>query len=156
MVECLTRDRGAAGLSITGITAMCPNIALVSERLLMGRKESNQTKNHLCALVAYIDGKGLRPRPDSYLHQSDQLSFVAEHAVLSVFGSNSKDRISLQIIVLKFIFEINDAFICVFTMQSDLCLFCMSDIKKLISEHFSNIFQGFRYRYVRDGSHAIR
>ena len=156
MVECLTRDRGATGSSITGITAMCPNIALVSERLLMGRKESNQTKNHLCALVAYIDGKGLRPRPDSYLHQSDQLSFVAEHAVLSFFGSNSKDRISRQIITLKFIFEINDAFICVFTMQSGLCLFCMSGIKKLISEHFSNIFQGFRYRYVRDGSHAIR
>ena len=24
VVECLTRDRGAAGLSITGVTALCP------------------------------------------------------------------------------------------------------------------------------------
>ena len=61
VVECLTRDRGAAGLSLTGITTLCPwarhfNPSLVlvqprktspfiTERLLMGRKESNQTNN---------------------------------------------------------------------------------------------------------------
>ena len=44
-VECLTGDRGVAGLSLTGITALCPwarhiNPSLV---LLIGRKESNQT-----------------------------------------------------------------------------------------------------------------
>ena len=60
-VECLTRDRGAAGSSLTGVTALCPsarhiNPSLVlvqprkthpyiTERLLMGRKESYQT-NH--------------------------------------------------------------------------------------------------------------
>ena len=59
MVECLTRDRGAAGSSLTGVTALCPwarhiNPSLVlvrprktrpyiTERLLMGRKESDQT-----------------------------------------------------------------------------------------------------------------
>ena len=56
----MTRDRGAAGSSLTGVTALCPwarhiNSSLVlvqprktrpyiTERLLMGRKESNQTK----------------------------------------------------------------------------------------------------------------
>ena len=60
VVECLTRDRRSAGLSLTDVTALCPwarhiNPSLVlvqprktrpfiTERLLMGRKESNQTK----------------------------------------------------------------------------------------------------------------
>ena len=59
MVECLTCDRRAAGPSLTGVTGLCPlakhiNPSLVlvqsrkthpfiTERLLMGRKESNQT-----------------------------------------------------------------------------------------------------------------
>ena len=59
MVECLTRDRRAAGSSLTSITALWsmskniyPSLVLVqprktspyiTERLLMGRKESNQT-----------------------------------------------------------------------------------------------------------------
>ena len=59
VVDCLTRDRGAAGSSLTGVTALCslskthyPSLVLVQprktrpyiiERLLMGRKESNQT-----------------------------------------------------------------------------------------------------------------
>ena len=58
MIGCLTRDRGAAGSSLTGVTALCrrarhinPSLVLVqprkthpyiTERLLMGRKESNQ------------------------------------------------------------------------------------------------------------------
>ena len=58
MVECLTRDREAAGSSLTGITALWslsktiyPSLVLVqprktrsclTERLLMGRKESNK------------------------------------------------------------------------------------------------------------------
>ena len=61
--ECLTRDLGAAGSSLTGITALCPlarhinpNLVLVqprktrpfiTERLLMGCKESNQTNKPL-------------------------------------------------------------------------------------------------------------
>ena len=64
MVECLTRDRGAAGSGLTGVTALCPvarniNPSLVlvqprktrpfiAERLLMGRKESNQTITNTC------------------------------------------------------------------------------------------------------------
>ena len=62
MVECLTRDQGAEGSSLIGVTALCPlarhispslvlvqprktvNLYSVAERLLMGRKESNQTK----------------------------------------------------------------------------------------------------------------
>ena len=59
VVECLTRDRGAVESSLTGVTALChcarhfdPSLVLVqprktrpfiTERLLMGRKESNQT-----------------------------------------------------------------------------------------------------------------
>ena len=60
MEEFLTWDRGAAGSSLTGVTALCPwarqiyiSLVLVqprktrpyiTERLLMGRKESNQNK----------------------------------------------------------------------------------------------------------------
>ena len=60
VVECFTRDRGAAGSSLTGVTALWslskthtyPSLVLVqprntrpyiTERLLMGRKESKQT-----------------------------------------------------------------------------------------------------------------
>ena len=53
MVECLTGDRGAAGSSLTGKNNnINPSLVLVqprktrpfvTERLLMGRKESNQT-----------------------------------------------------------------------------------------------------------------
>ena len=59
MVECLTREREAAGSSLTGVTALCPctrhiypSLVLVqprktrpymTERLFIGRKESNQT-----------------------------------------------------------------------------------------------------------------
>ena len=59
LVECLTQDRGTAGWSLTSVTPLCPwarhiNPSLVlvqprkthpclTERLLMGRKESNQT-----------------------------------------------------------------------------------------------------------------
>ena len=59
MVECLTRDREAAGSSLTGVTEMCPcarhidpSLVLVqprktrpyiTEKLLIGRKESNHT-----------------------------------------------------------------------------------------------------------------
>ena len=60
VVKCLTRDRRAVGSSLSGITVLCPrarhiypNLVLVqprktspyiTERLMMGRKESNQTK----------------------------------------------------------------------------------------------------------------
>ena len=59
VVGCLTQDRGAAGSSLTGVTALCPwtrhidpSLVLVqprktrtyiTERLLMVRNESNQT-----------------------------------------------------------------------------------------------------------------
>ena len=59
VVECLTRDRGVGGSSLTGVTALWslrmninPSLVLIqpkktrpyiTERLLMGRKESNQT-----------------------------------------------------------------------------------------------------------------
>ena len=69
-VECLTQDRKAAGSSLTGVTALCPwarhiNPSLVlvqprktrpyiTERLLMGRKESNQTNNGHLFCIAVI------------------------------------------------------------------------------------------------------
>ena len=54
MEECLTGDRRAAGLSLTSVTALCPSASLVlvqprkacpyiTERLLLGHNESNQT-----------------------------------------------------------------------------------------------------------------
>ena len=61
VVECLTRDRGAAGSNLTGVTALCPSArhinpslvlvqprktrSYITERLLMERKESNQAKS---------------------------------------------------------------------------------------------------------------
>ena len=67
MVECLTRDLRAAGSSLTGVTALWflskninPSLVLVqprknrpylTERLLMGRKESNQTKTKQTTFV---------------------------------------------------------------------------------------------------------
>ena len=68
MVECLIRDRGAPGSSLTGITALWsfrarhihPSLVLVqprktrpclTERLLMGRKESNQTNKQTKKLI---------------------------------------------------------------------------------------------------------
>ena len=60
VVDCLMGDQRATGSSLTGVTALCPwarhiNTSLVlvqprktrpfiTERLVMGRKESNQTK----------------------------------------------------------------------------------------------------------------
>ena len=63
MVECLTRDRGVS--SLTGVTALGPKSSLVlvqprktrpyiTERLLMGRKESYQT-NKICIEYAHFD-----------------------------------------------------------------------------------------------------
>ena len=69
VIECLTRDREATGSSLTGVTAswslthfrhIYPSLVLVqprktlpclTERLLMGGKESNQTKQTKIALV---------------------------------------------------------------------------------------------------------
>ena len=75
VLECLTRERGAAGLSLTGITALWslskthyPSLVLVqprrvrpclNERLLMGCKESNQTNKQTCLVTnestTYLD-----------------------------------------------------------------------------------------------------
>ena len=71
MVECLTRDRGAAGSSLSGVTALLslskdinPSLVLVqprktrpfiTERLLMGRKESNQTKLSVVVVILLIN-----------------------------------------------------------------------------------------------------
>ena len=59
MVECLTRDQGAVVSSLTSVTALfIPRLVVVqprktrpyiTEKLLMGHKESNQTKNIYCA-----------------------------------------------------------------------------------------------------------
>ena len=74
MEKTLTQDRGATGKSHTGVTALYPwarhiNPSLVlvqprkigpfiTERLLMGRKESNQTsKNHVIAYFMYLLGQ---------------------------------------------------------------------------------------------------
>ena len=63
VVECLTRDQGAGGSSLTGVTVLgpwarhiYPSLVLVqprktcpfiTERLLIGRKESNQTNKSI-------------------------------------------------------------------------------------------------------------
>ena len=68
VVECLTRDRRAAGSSLTGVTGLWSlsktHLVLVHPRkirpcvteiLLMGRKESNQTKNTLALPVVLFN-----------------------------------------------------------------------------------------------------
>ena len=68
MVEGLTRDREAAGLSLTGVIVLCPcarhinpsfvlvqprkTHSYITERLLMGRKETNKKKP---AIIAHSD-----------------------------------------------------------------------------------------------------
>ena len=72
--ECLARHRGAAGLSLTSVTALWsltrhihPSLVLVqprkkrlyiTERLLMGRNESNQTKNLQTRVRSYVPPTG--------------------------------------------------------------------------------------------------
>ena len=76
VVECLTQDRGAAGSSLTGVTALWslskshyPSLVLVqlrktrsclTERLLVGRRELNQTIQafHTVSIVLYIRCSG--------------------------------------------------------------------------------------------------
>ena len=96
VVERLTRDRRAAGSSLTGLTALCPwarhiNPSLVlvqprktspfiTERLLMGRKESNQTKTksrvfdkvpfEQCVFSWGWQFKKIVYQPKSYVHQN--------------------------------------------------------------------------------------
>ena len=70
VVKCLTRDQGAAGSSLTGVNVLCPwerhinpSLVLVQPRkthpcitgsLLMGHKESNQTKQNLIRAISLI------------------------------------------------------------------------------------------------------
>ena len=69
MVECLTRDRRAAGSSLTGVTALWSlskthlswlstgstqeDSSRITERLLSGRKESNQTNKQTGVLLVF-------------------------------------------------------------------------------------------------------
>ena len=82
VVECLTRDRGDVGSSLTDVTAVCPwarhinpSIVLVhprktrpyiTERLLMGRKESNQTNK---SIHVYFSMLSLKNTPHLLLKQ---------------------------------------------------------------------------------------
>ena len=70
VVECLTWDRGAAGWSLTGVIGLCPwarniypSLVLVqprkthpclTERLLIGRKESIKTKHNVKFLRGHV------------------------------------------------------------------------------------------------------
>ena len=71
VIERLNRDRGAAGSSLAGVTALCPRarhinpslvlvqprktLFYITARVLMGRKESNQTnKNKYWTSLRYV------------------------------------------------------------------------------------------------------
>ena len=70
MVECLTRDRGATGSSLTGVTALCPwarhinpslvlvqprkTCSYIAESLLMRLKESNQTNKTILRFIPLL------------------------------------------------------------------------------------------------------
>ena len=86
VVECLTPDRGTAGSSPTGVTAFCPlarhiNPSLVhvlvqprknrpnlyiTERLLVGCKESNQTNNAETSLGLNLEGPIIATGPGNF------------------------------------------------------------------------------------------
>ena len=75
VVECLTRDRRAGGSSLTGVTALWSlskthlswlstgstqeDPSRIAERLLSGRKESNQTNINMPFLVTVTLTSGL-------------------------------------------------------------------------------------------------
>ena len=75
VVECLTRDRRAAGSSLTGVTALWSlskthlsqlstgstqeDPSRITERLLSGRKESNKTKDFVRVCTVFYDKKQL-------------------------------------------------------------------------------------------------
>ena len=103
VVECLTRDREAAGSNLTGVTALCPwarhiysTLELVQprktcpcliERLLMGRKESKQTnQNQLSLNAGQKYCKMLQREHSAKLMTFIKLPFVIiEIFVLSIF-----------------------------------------------------------------------
>ena len=70
MVECLTGDRGAPGSSLTGVTVLWKTRPCLTERLLMGRKASNQTNKKILSGIPSVsnsyDPDQVRPsvRPD--------------------------------------------------------------------------------------------
>ena len=69
VVECLTRERGARVSSLMGVTALCPSARhinpslvlvqprktcpFITERYLMGHKESNQINKLVMYIVMY-------------------------------------------------------------------------------------------------------
>ena len=64
-VECFTQDRGATGSSLIGVTTLCSDqhLALIQRRkacpfitegLLMGPKESDQTNKQTLSLLCYL------------------------------------------------------------------------------------------------------
>ena len=67
VVECLTRDQGAAGWSLTTATVLCPSLVLVQPRkthpfieiMLMGRKEIKLNKQTIKPLFCLFLSGGL-------------------------------------------------------------------------------------------------
>ena len=96
MVECWTRDREAAGSSLTSVTALCPwarhinpslvlvqprkTLPFITERLLMECKESNQTKSSLyCQWGAIGDYKVMLSSISNSFHETLFNPFPASH-----------------------------------------------------------------------------
>ena len=110
MVECLSRDRGPAGLSLTAVTALCPwashiNPSLVllqprksrpfiTERLLMGRKESNQTKSSILEKNILIHNRVMMVKASC---AENQPRFMVSEQRLKIINFHDKSRISIKI-----------------------------------------------------------
>ena len=120
VVDCLTLDRGAENSSLTGVTALCPwarhiNPSLVlvqprktcpfiTERLLMGRKESNQTNKYSQAASCikpaneksrYVNDGNNSEIGSQYIHNSVWIiSFLAsgDFCRLLITFANSLDQ----------------------------------------------------------------
>ena len=118
VVECLTRDRGAGGSSLTGVTALCPwarhiNPSLVlvqprrtrpfiTERLLMGRKKSNQTNKNRFLSTFYEAKCGLLCHVNCLLGNSYEIikPYMLKNAKLSHLCSCDLPFICFEVFTL--------------------------------------------------------
>ena len=147
MVECLTRDRAAVGSSLINITALCPwarhiNPSLVlvqprktcpfiTERLLMWRKESNNTK--MCI-------KGLH-RGQKIHSSARDYEWNLERTSNSSQSTRPVGRVLWEEYMEEVVLYITPLCSLLHTLLKDKCIFCRTsdNCKSLVLQDKYNI-----------------
>ena len=110
MVEYLTRDRRAVGSSLTGVTALWSlskthlsqlstgstqeDPSRITERLLSGRKESNQTKKHFhCSYIMSYEYAKFEENPCVGTDESTPFEPIPDFMVVLVTCKNKEEPI---------------------------------------------------------------